>query len=216
RERVRDLLINAHLRRLPSCCYFDFQSGRSPTLILGDPIAHLPSVETDSADVILGRRIALILIALGDELGNHRMERFHSVLRWLPFQASLSDEAGLESLLGDKRPIARHAWFRHYRISVIEPHEYRLSVLARPIVINLDALHTVPLSERSQEGLHERVERPHQSTPTFCAQRSTTASTSGTPKGALSEATAMRTVPTSVPMVTTLLGVPTRASSSSR
>src|SRR5690606_33800034 len=57
RERVRDLLIKAHLRRLPSCCYFDFQSGRSPTLILGDPIAHLPSVETDNADVILGRRI---------------------------------------------------------------------------------------------------------------------------------------------------------------
>src|SRR5690606_21712070 len=81
RERVRDLLIKVHLRRLPSCSYLDFQSGRSPTLILGEPIAHLPSVETDGADVILGCRIALVLIALGDELGNHRMERFHSVLR---------------------------------------------------------------------------------------------------------------------------------------
>src|SRR5690606_41903811 len=96
-----------------------------------------------------------------------------------------------------------------------EPHKYRLSILARPIVINLDALHALPLGERSQEGLHERIERPHKPTPAFCAQRSTTASTSGTPKGAFSEATAMRTVPTSVPMVTTLLGVPTRASSSS-
>src|SRR5690606_35516741 len=55
RERVGELLIRVHLRRLPSFCYFDFQSSRSPALILGDPITHLPSVETDNADVVLGR-----------------------------------------------------------------------------------------------------------------------------------------------------------------
>src|SRR5690606_15497722 len=81
RERVRALLVNAYLRRLPSCCYLDFQSGASPTLILGDPLTHLPSVATASTSGILGSPIALGPIALGDELRNHRMERFHSGLR---------------------------------------------------------------------------------------------------------------------------------------